>query len=93
MCVQNIRHSEIDQSLIILFFQSNPWIIKSKVKVGDREDSVYEGFGIDVLNELANKLNFRYEIKHVDDGLYGYFDPRRNAWVGMIGELVDAVSI
>ncbi|KAJ6222112.1 hypothetical protein RDWZM_000657 [Blomia tropicalis] len=58
------------------------------------EDFCCEGYCIDLLKELASKLNFTYNLKVVADGQYGtyeFFDgfdkPRR--WSGLVGELVN----
>ena len=51
-----------------------------------------EGFCIDILNEIAHKMNFRYEIYKVPDNQYGNEDAN-GSWNGMIRELMDKVSI
>ncbi|KAH9398639.1 Glutamate receptor ionotropic, NMDA 1 [Tyrophagus putrescentiae] len=52
-----------------------------------------EGYCIDLLREMASRLNFTFELELVPDGLYGnldfvdgYENPRR--WTGLVGELV-----
>lgn len=51
-----------------------------------------EGYCMDLLQTLANNLNFTYEVHQVEDGLYGDFVFVNNAtmktWTGLIGELV-----
>nr|XP_015192749.1 PREDICTED: probable glutamate receptor [Lepisosteus oculatus] len=47
----------------------------------------FEGFCIDLLNEIAKKLDFRYNINLVKDGFYGRQDAEGN-WNGMVGEVV-----
>ncbi len=52
----------------------------------------YEGYCVDLLKEIATQLNFNYTIKLVGDGQYG--SPQEDdTWSGMVGELVDGVSI
>lgn len=50
----------------------------------------YEGYCIDLLNELARILKFAYEIYPSPDGLYGT-KTKNGTWNGMIGELVSKV--
>ena len=50
----------------------------------------YEGYCIDLLNELARILNFTFEIHHGFDGYYG--DKTENGtWNGLVGELINEV--
>ena len=50
----------------------------------------YEGYCIDLLNELARILKFTYEIYPSPDGLYGV-EMENGTWNGMIGELLNKV--
>lgn len=52
----------------------------------------YEGYGLDLLDALAEKLHFTYEIHPVKDGKYGRQNPMSLEWDGMIGEVVNGVS-
>ena len=52
----------------------------------------YEGYGLDLLDALAEKLHFTYEIHPVKDNRYGRQDPKTLEWDGMIGEVVNGVS-
>ena len=50
----------------------------------------YEGYCIDLLNELARNLKFTYEIYPCPDGLYGA-KTENGTWNGMIDELISEV--
>lgn len=52
----------------------------------------YEGFCVDMLHELADILKFRFQIKLVEDGLYGAPEPN-GSWTGMVGELINRVGL
>ncbi|XP_046353289.2 glutamate receptor 2-like isoform X1 [Haliotis rufescens] len=58
---------------------SQPYVIM-------KEGGGYEGFVVDVLEKIASKLRFRYDIRPSADGLYGSRDSR-GVWNGMVGEL------
>ena len=51
----------------------------------------YEGFCIDLIEELAKMLHFTYEIYPSPDGQYGGIT-ENGTWDGMMGELVNKVS-
>ena len=51
---------------------------------------LYEGFCIDLMNELAETLHFTYNIYPSPDGQYGA-ETKNGTWNGMIGELVNKV--
>ena len=50
----------------------------------------YEGYCIDLLNELAKTLHFTYNIKPSPDGFFGV-ETINGSWNGMIGELLNKV--
>ncbi|NP_001096470.1 glutamate receptor ionotropic, delta-1 precursor [Xenopus tropicalis] len=48
----------------------------------------YKGFSIEILDELSNRLGFKYEIYQAPDGKYGH-QLSNGSWNGMIGELIN----
>ena len=56
----------------------------------------FEGFCIDFIEKIAEKLGFNYTFKLSDDGAYGGSkkDEKGNiiGWDGMIAEVYDGVS-
>lgn len=52
----------------------------------------YEGFGIDIIEELANMYGFKYDFVLQEDGTYGVPKENSNEWTGMIGEVMAGVS-
>lgn len=61
--------------------------MREKLKDGTTS---YQGFCIDLLNELTEKLHFTYEIYLSPDRKYGA-ETENGTWNGMIGELVKKV--
>ena len=47
----------------------------------------YEGFNVDLIEEISQILGFNYTIKLVADWNYGSYDKVKGEWSGMIGEL------
>lgn len=52
-------------------------------------DGKFEGYVVDLMDEISSILNFTYEIKPSPDGRYGFYDVNRKAWNGMIGDLIN----
>ncbi|CAI5443721.1 unnamed protein product [Caenorhabditis angaria] len=65
--------------LRVVVYLEEPFVIKN----GENE---YEGFCIDLLNEMAKVLKFNYTIFEVQDGTYGIEDDH-GRWNGIIGAL------
>ena len=51
----------------------------------------YEGFCVDLIDEISQVLGFNYTLKLSADGKHGKYDDKTNRWNGMIGELLDQV--
>lgn len=51
----------------------------------------FEGFCADVAKQIADIVEFDYEIVPVKDGKYGGVD-ENGTWNGMVGELIRGVS-
>ncbi|KAK1127273.1 hypothetical protein K0M31_003817 [Melipona bicolor] len=53
------------------------------------EQTRYEGFCIDLIEEIAKLLNFKYEFELVPDGKYGTYNQETKQWNGLIGRLLN----
>ena len=67
--------------------QDAPFVTKNKNADGSFH---YEGFCVDLMNELARILKFTYEIYPSPDGLYGS-ETENGTWNGVIGEIISKV--
>ena len=77
--------------LLLLFFflipnQDAPFVVKKQTN----GTISYDGYCIDLLNELAKMLKFTFEIYHSPDGMFGA-EKEEGVWNGVIGELVNEV--
>lgn len=86
----DFQYFELEHSHFrVTTFLNDPYAMlrqSSKMMTGNAR---YEGFGLDLLDALAEKLHFTYEIHPVKDGKYGRQDPKTLEWDGMIGEVVN----
>ncbi|XP_053125801.1 glutamate receptor ionotropic, kainate 4 isoform X2 [Hemicordylus capensis] len=83
----NVSESLFNTTLIVTTILENPYLMlkgnHQELEGNDR----YEGFCVDMLNELSEILHFNYKIHLVGDGVYGV--PEANGtWTGMVGELI-----
>ena len=53
----------------------------------------FEGYCIELLEEIVKIFPFHYNITLREDGQYGIFDPDTQQWSGMVGELINGVRI
>ena len=53
----------------------------------------YEGFCIDLLQQIAKQVGFQYSIRLVPDHMYGVFDTETKSWNGIVRELMERVCI
>ena len=61
--------------------------------VSEGKGGVLEGYIPDMMKQLGEKMNVQFELQLVKDGHYGSKDEDDGSWDGMIGEVVDGVSI
>jgi len=82
---------EIDETQVCL--ESQIPCTKFDNQTGQNRMYCCYGYCMDVLKELANRLNFTYTLYQVSDGTYGNFEhvnginyPKQ--WTGLVGELI-----
>lgn len=51
----------------------------------------FEGYCVELAQEIAKHVGFKYKLEIVKDGKYGARDSDMKAWNGMVGELVYGV--
>lgn len=52
----------------------------------------FEGYSIDLIDNVAQILKFKYEFYLVEDNRYGSYDPVKKKWDGLVKALLDRVS-
>ena len=51
----------------------------------------FEGYNVDLIDEVSKILGFNYTINIVADGKYGSYNAKNKTWNGMVGELLSQV--
>ena len=71
--------------------QSDPYFMlkeSSEKLVGNER---FEGFVVDVIDEVSKLLGFKYILRMAGDSNYGALNPVTGEWNGIIRELLDQV--
>lgn len=68
-----------------------PFLDTVKDAKGNVIPGKYQGFCVDLIDEIAKDVNFTFIIREVADGNYGGLV--NGSWNGMIGELISHVWI
>lgn len=72
--------------------QGQPYCMELENAENATVNERYEGYCVDLIKEIASILEFKYQIKLVDDGVHGRKN-ERGEWNGMIKELIEGVSL
>ena len=76
---------KIEDRLVVTTILSAPYTMKPETDQGEKHPS-YEGFSIDLINEISNIVGFNYSLSLVSG--YGSENPD-GSWNGMIGEILE----
>ncbi|XP_037085885.1 LOW QUALITY PROTEIN: ionotropic receptor 25a-like [Pollicipes pollicipes] len=73
---------------------ANPWTFMVRNSRGDpvRDPSgrpVYGGYCIELLDKLADKMEFNYDLVFPADGAFGAKNVQTSKWSGLVGDLVE----
>lgn len=81
-------------SFFLLFmgiFQTPPYGMLKETTTQLSGNERYEGFCIDLINELSRLLGFNYTFIIQEDGANGNLDEKTGQWNGMIKEIMEGV--
>ncbi|XP_075156259.1 ionotropic receptor 8a isoform X2 [Haematobia irritans] len=68
------------------YYRKNPYT--DELLLDSYGQPIWEGFCIDMIQTLSEKMNFDYEIVAPTSGKFGRRDPVTNEWDGLVGDLV-----
>ncbi|UXI16918.1 hypothetical protein NH340_JMT02861 [Sarcoptes scabiei] len=74
-------------TLIVTTIISEPYTMLKESAIERSGNEQFEGFAVDLIEELSRLMGFKYRFKLVSDGAYGIKD-EKGEWNGMIGELI-----
>nr|XP_032800504.1 glutamate receptor 4-like isoform X5 [Petromyzon marinus] len=79
---------KINTTLVITTIMDSPYFMMKPNHAVLRGNARYEGYVVDLAEELSRALGFSYVLSLVPDGRYGRREPGTRVWQGMIGEVL-----
>lgn len=73
----------------IIIFQSSPYCMRKEASEQLSGNDQFEGYAIDLIDEISKILGFNYTFKLVPDGRYGSLNRETKEWDGMVRELLE----
>ncbi|XP_045498949.1 glutamate receptor ionotropic, kainate 2-like [Colias croceus] len=74
---------------IVLTALSAPYGMLKESSLKLESNDRYEGFGIEIIEELAKMNEFNYTFEIQEDGVYGSYEPKLKKWTGMMEKIMD----
>ncbi|KAJ8910751.1 hypothetical protein NQ315_017208 [Exocentrus adspersus] len=81
-----------NRTFTVLISLSKPYAMLKENTAQLTGNDRYEGFCVDVIDELARILGFNYTFTVQEDGANGNLDKLTNEWNGMIGEIIKGTA-
>ncbi|XP_069951466.1 glutamate receptor ionotropic, kainate 2-like [Cherax quadricarinatus] len=78
-----------NKTLMVTSILAAPYNMLKETPVQITGNDRYEGFCVDLIQEISKVLGFKYNIRIAADGSHGKYDRMKGKWNGMIGELLD----
>nr|XP_023020738.1 glutamate receptor ionotropic, kainate 2-like [Leptinotarsa decemlineata] len=68
-----------------------PYLMKVEAKNGEElvGNDRYEGFSKDLMDQIAELIDFKYELNLTHNNKYGSYDEEKKRWNGLVGDLLD----
>ncbi|CAH1176210.1 unnamed protein product [Phaedon cochleariae] len=78
-----------DKTLIVMITLTEPYamLVESPDRLIGNEK--YEGFAIDLIDEIAKYIGFQFVLVVRSDNNHGVFNPQSGKWTGMIGDIIE----
>ncbi|XP_071746528.1 glutamate receptor ionotropic, kainate 2 isoform X2 [Lepeophtheirus salmonis] len=77
-----------NKTLIITTILTEPYSMYKENSEALTGNARFEGYNVDLIDEISKILGFNYSFHMVEDGTYGSYDEKTKTWSGMIGELL-----
>ncbi|KAK7863959.1 hypothetical protein R5R35_000076 [Gryllus longicercus] len=87
--VESGSESLMNRTFIVLIALTNPYGMRKEKTIQLRGNDRYEGYGVDIINDLSMMLGFNYTLEIQHDNKYGSRDPKTGEWDGMLRRIMD----
>lgn len=81
--------SLVNKSLTVLLAMNAPHVMLKQSTMKLSGNNRYEGFGVELVQRLAEKLGFNFTFNMHIDGNYGSFNSTSNVSTGMVREIIE----
>ncbi|KAG8234007.1 hypothetical protein J437_LFUL013925, partial [Ladona fulva] len=78
-----------NKTFIVTTILSSPYCMRKEASEKLSGNDQFEGYGVDLVEEISRILGFNYTFKLVPDGRYGSLNRETKEWDGMMKELLD----
>lgn len=85
------NYQNANRILWLIQFQSKPYFMLKESNQTLSGNDRFEGFCMDIIDEISKMLGFKYVFQIVGDLNYGNPNKETGEWNGMIRELLDGV--
>ncbi|XP_039755197.1 glutamate receptor ionotropic, kainate 3-like [Pararge aegeria] len=82
-----------NRTFAVLIAQSDPYVMQQQSAERLAGNARYEGFCVELIEQLARRLGFNYTFVEQPDGDYGTLDRASGQWSGMMRRLIDDENI
>lgn len=88
---EQITHSLQNKTIVVAARLGEPYLRMRVPEPGEvlEGNARYEGYSMDLIDEIARWLNFQYRFELVADNSHGSYDPRTKKWNGLVRQLLD----
>ncbi|XP_032677549.1 glutamate receptor ionotropic, kainate 2-like isoform X2 [Odontomachus brunneus] len=77
-----------DQHFIVLISLTDPYGMLKQSSTTLIGNDRYEGFAIDIIQEMSKILGFNYTFQVQSDNIYGSLNKKTGQWNGMLGKII-----
>ncbi|KAK2579603.1 hypothetical protein KPH14_010896 [Odynerus spinipes] len=78
-----------NKTFLVLISMTKPYGMVKQSAAMLTGNERYEGFGIDIIQELSKSLGFNYTFEVQTDSVYGSYQNKTGKWTGMIAKIID----
>ncbi|KAK6631711.1 hypothetical protein RUM43_013775 [Polyplax serrata] len=78
-----------NKTFIVVSRLGAPFLMLKEPQTGLTGNDRFEGYSINLIDEIAKELNFKYEFTLTPDGKYGSYNKVTKKWDGLVKQLLD----
>ncbi|XP_034829420.2 glutamate receptor ionotropic, kainate 3-like [Maniola hyperantus] len=82
-----------NRTFVVLIARNDPYVMRQMSITRLSGNARYEGFCIELIDELSKVLGFNYTFVEQEDGDYGSLNPDTHEWSGMLRRLIDDENV